>query len=59
MPPVTGSRLPSLLAICGSRDVADLEVEVVIEAAGGAMRKREDGIIVVAGLQSASRSNQC
>jgi hypothetical protein len=51
MPPVTGSRLASLLAAWGSRDVADFGGEVVIEAAGAA-RKIVDGIVVVAGLKS-------
>ena len=48
---MTGSRLESLLAILGSREVADLEGEVVIEAAGAA-RKMVDGMVDVAGLQS-------
>jgi hypothetical protein len=55
MPPVTGSRLASLLAVCGSRDVADFGGEVVIEAAGAA-RKMAGGIVVVAGLKSVTQS---
>jgi hypothetical protein len=50
MPPVTGSRLASLLAACGSRDVADFGGEVVIDAAGAA-RKMVCGIVVVAGFE--------
>lgn len=46
MPPVTGRRLESLLAILGSRDVADFLVEVVIEAAGTA-RRIDDGTVVL------------
>ena len=50
MPPVTGSRLESLLAILGSREVADLEGEVVMEAAGAAAaaRKMVEGMVDVA-----------
>lgn len=55
MPPVTGSRLESLLAVLGSREVADLEGEVVIEAAGAA-RKMVDGMVDVAGWHSVGQS---
>ena len=51
MPPVTGRRVPSLLALWGSRDVAGLDGEVVICAAGVA-RKIEVGKVVVAIVRS-------
>lgn len=59
MPPVTGSRPESLLAILGSSDVADFGAEVVIEAVGvaAAARKMVDGMVDVAALQSASQIN--
>ncbi len=47
MPRVTGRRLASLLAVWGSSDVADLDDEVVIEAAGAA-RRIDEGIVIVA-----------
>jgi hypothetical protein len=54
---VTGSRLESLLAILGSREVADFEGEVVIDAAGAA-RRTDEGMVVEAGCkQSVSRVN--